>query len=409
MQEVITGIRDVPELQDFPLIAKLSVVEHNDDLFPLTLFNGERGKGNVLEDSLQIARWLERDGVNAIHVSTGNMFIHPRNPAGPLPVDVSARTYESMLRSGELSPILYLLFRSNWGRAFPQWFWSRALKDKLSDPRPFTKLEGLCLEDARAVKSVVKIPVLCTGAFQTPTTIRRAIESGACDAVTMARPLLANPDLPRNAREASRQGQFDYQAPVPCTCCNKCTVNVLENPLGCYERKRFDSYEGMIQHVLSFYEPGPKYTPSRFNLGFQGIMTENLYPEWKRLFRAKAIYNILASLGLLIAFPAIDRFRLFHVPTSAPVLFYLLIAHTFLFGMGFWRVSRDVTRNRDLVVMGFWAQLLVFAVAGWYTCRGDLGPLLGGALALIDLAAAVAFGIFLSRSKLVGFHSEERE
>jgi hypothetical protein len=315
-----------------------------------------------------------------------------------------------MQRSGELSPLWYLLFRSYWVRALPQWFWSRALKAELSDPRPFTKLEGLTLEDARAVRSVVKIPVLCTGAFQTPAVIRRAIESGACDAVTIARPLLANPDLPRDAREASRRGKLDYEAPVPCTCCNKCTVNVLENPLGCYERKRFDSYEGMIQHILSFYEKGPNYTPSRFNLGFRGIMTENLYPRWKRLFRVKAAYNILISIGLAAVYPYADRLpALLRMPPDAAPLLYLLVLHTLIFGLGFWRISRDVTRNRDLVVMGFWTQLLVFVIAAWFTYRGGLGLLLGGATALIDLAAAIAFGVFLARSKLVGFYSEERE
>ena len=410
MREVIQGIRDVPKLADFPMIAKLSVIDHNDDLFPLGLFNGELGKGNGLEDSLQVAQWLERDTVNAIHVSTGNMFIHPRNPAGPLPVDVSARTYEAMLRSGELSPLLYLMLRSYWGRAIPQWFWQRALRKELSDPQPFKKLEGLNLKDARALKEVVKIPILCTGAFQTPEVIRTAIESGACDAVTIARPLLANPELPKLAREASKRGQRDYVSPVPCTCCNKCTVNVLENPLGCYERKRFDSYEGMIQHTLSFYEPGPTYTPSRLNIGFRGIMTENLYPQWKRLFRVKAAYNLLVSICLVCSFPWINNLgQLFKIPTSAPSLFYLLIAHTLIFGFGFWRVSRDVTKNRDLVIMGFWAQLLVFVIGGWYTLRGDLGILLGGATAIIDGAAAVAFGIFIARSKLTGFHSEERE
>jgi 2,4-dienoyl-CoA reductase (NADPH2) len=366
MREVILGIRAVPKLADFPLIAKLSVVDHNDDLFPLGLLNGEFGKGNQLEDGLQIARWLEADGVDAIHVSTGNMFIHPRNPAGPLPVDVSARTYETMLRSGELSPLVYLLFRSYWGRAFPAWMWQRALHKQLAAPQPFKLLEGLSLEDARSVKSVVKIPVLCTGAFQTPTVIRQAIESGACDAVTMARPLLANPELPKLAREASERGDYNYTSPTPCTCCNKCTVNVLENPLGCYERQRFDSYESMIQHTMTFYEPGPSYTPSRFNQGFQGIMTENLYPEWKRLFFVKAIYNLAVSIGLVCIFPRADQLPdCLKIPTSAPALLYLLVVHIFIFGCGFWRISRDVTKNRDLVIMVFWAQFLVFLIGGW--------------------------------------------
>lgn len=410
MREVIQGIRAVPRLVNFPMIAKLSVVDHNDDLFPLGLFNGETGKGNQLEDGLQIASWLEQDGVDAIHVSTGNMFIHPRNPAGPLPVDVSARTYETMLRSGELSPLVYLLFRSYWGRAFPEWMWQRALHKQLSSPQPHKMLEGLSLEDARAVKSVVKIPVLCTGAFQTPEVIRQAIQSGACDAVTMARPLLANPELPKLAREASEKGNRNYVSPTPCTCCNKCTVNVLENPLGCYERKRFDSYEGMMRHTMSFYEPGPDYAPSRFNPEFQGIMTENLYPEWKRLFLTKAVYNLLISIGLLCTFPYthILPYAL-RIPDSEPAFFYLLIAHVFVFGCGFWRISRDVTKNRDLVIMGGLAQFLVCLIGGWYAVKFGPGWLLYASTSAVDGFFAVIFGAFIARSKNVGFHSEERE
>ena len=40
------------------------------------------------------------------------------------------------------------------------------------------------------------MPVICAGGFQTQSVIARAIEGGDCDAVSMARPLLANNDLP---------------------------------------------------------------------------------------------------------------------------------------------------------------------------------------------------------------------
>lgn len=410
LHEVIRGIRDTPELADFPLIAKLGVRDHNNDLFPLGLLNGERGDGNGLDEGLRIAEWLERDSVNAIHVSTGNMFIHPRNPAGFLPVDVLARTYESMLRSGELSPYWYLLFRSYWLRALPQWFWQRPLQEQLADAEPFRRLEGLNLEDARAVKSVVRIPVLCTGSFQTPAAIRDAIETGACDAVTIARSLLANPDMPKMAQKASERGERHYESPVPCTLCNKCTVNVLENPLGCYERRRFVSYEAMLEHIRSFFQPGPTYPPSRFNLEFRGVMTENLFPRWKKLFWWKAIYNALTSVGLVAAIPWLDRLpKSLSIPPNAPsALILLLCVHTFMFGLGYWRISRDVTRNRDLVVMGFWAQVLVCGIAAWYTVNGQIGALLGGTIALIDGVAAVAFGLFIGRTKNVGFPSDER-
>ena len=58
----------------------------------------------------------------------------------------------------------------------------------------------------------------------------------------MARPLLANPDLPLLFAQGLDR------APKPCTYCNKCLVNFVDNPLGCYEESRFASREEMIRH-----------------------------------------------------------------------------------------------------------------------------------------------------------------
>jgi 2,4-dienoyl-CoA reductase (NADPH2) len=44
---------------------------------------------------------------------------------------------------------------------------------------------------------------------------------------------------------------------VPCTYCNKCLVNVLENPLGCYDETRFPSREAMIEQIMSVFQPAP--------------------------------------------------------------------------------------------------------------------------------------------------------
>lgn len=97
-------------------------------------------------------------------------------------------------------------------------------------------------------------PVLCTGGFQTASIIRAAIESGDCDAVTIARPLVANNDLPQLFAAGHDR------APRPCSFCNKCLYNVVENPLGCYDERRFDSREEMIAQILSVYDP-PPYVP----------------------------------------------------------------------------------------------------------------------------------------------------
>src|SRR6185437_15648266 len=83
--------------RDFHLQMKISAVEHNDAL----IFLKFEGAGNTLEDSIKVCQWLVKAGVDAIHVSTGSSFPHPRNPAGSdLPIDVLGQTYEQLASSG---------------------------------------------------------------------------------------------------------------------------------------------------------------------------------------------------------------------------------------------------------------------------------------------------------------------
>ena len=66
---------------DFHLQVKISVTEHNDALV------GNEKPGHTSRESIKICRWLEQEGVDAIHVSIGSFFPHPRNPAGDLPIE----------------------------------------------------------------------------------------------------------------------------------------------------------------------------------------------------------------------------------------------------------------------------------------------------------------------------------
>jgi 2,4-dienoyl-CoA reductase (NADPH2) len=113
-------------------------------------------------------------------------------------------------------------------------------------------IEGQNLPDARAIKKAVTVPVICTGGFQTASVIASAIRAGSCDGVTIARPLVANPDLVRWFERGHDR------APKPCTYCNKCLFNFVENPLGCYEESRFGSREEMVEQILSVYD-APAY------------------------------------------------------------------------------------------------------------------------------------------------------
>lgn len=223
---------------DFHLQVKISAVEYNN-----ALQSSER-PGNTLDDSVQVCRWLEEEGVDAIHVSAGSFFPHPKNPKGvDLPVEDLAATYDTMISSGSRGLLNYLLFRTLSGKLARR-RWNRAAG-------PPDDIEGQLLPEASRIKAAVGIPVICTGGFQTASRIRQAIDMGQCDAVSIARPLIANNDLVHLFAAG-------HDTPArPCTYCNKCLVNVVENPLGCYDESRFASRDAMLEEIMSVYAPPP--------------------------------------------------------------------------------------------------------------------------------------------------------
>jgi 2,4-dienoyl-CoA reductase (NADPH2) len=146
-----------------------------------------------------------------------------------------------MLSSGRHAFRNFVLYKAWPINRVMQMMWSRQLD----------RVEGAILPDAAAIKQAVSIPVLVTGGFQTASVIRKALEDGHCDAVTIARPLIANPDLPR-VFAAGRD-----RPERPCTYSNKCLFALLEDPLGCYDERRFDSREEMLREIYSVYDPPP--------------------------------------------------------------------------------------------------------------------------------------------------------
>jgi 2,4-dienoyl-CoA reductase-like NADH-dependent reductase (Old Yellow Enzyme family) len=230
VQAVRTEVGD-----DFHLQVKISATENAAAFLPWLR------AGNTLEDSTQVCRWLEDAGVDAIHVSAGSTFPHPDNPAGGLPLEEVVTNYDTMISSGVHAFRNYILFRL--------WPINRLMRSRWQ--RPLESVEGALLPDSASIKRSVSIPVLCTGGFQTASVIDRALRDGACDAVTIARPLVANNDL-----VLVFAGGHD-RAPRPCSYCNKCLFNVLESPLGCYDERRYASREEMIHEIYSVFDPPP--------------------------------------------------------------------------------------------------------------------------------------------------------
>jgi len=237
--EIIAAIR-AEVGSDFHLQAKVTGTDYNNAMNPF------EPPGNTIQDAVRVCQWLEQAGVDAIHVSNGNAFPHPKNPPGDFPVAEAATTFDTMISSGRHGlrnftiindPLLGAMFRAAWVHA--------------RGP----VIEGINLPDAHAIKQAVSLPVICTGGFQTASVAQDAIDSGACDAISIARPLIANNDL-------VQQWAAGNDSPErPCTYCNKCLVNVIENPLGCYEQSRFASREEMVKAILSVFDPPPFALP----------------------------------------------------------------------------------------------------------------------------------------------------
>ena len=145
---------------DFPIICRLSADEY--------LEGGLR-----IEETKQIAKILEKEGADALHISACNV-----------------------------------------------------VTGYLNQP-PYYVKEGVFAHLAAAVKSAVDIPVITVGRIRNPAMADQIIREGKADLVSMGRALLADPDLPRKAKE----GKFDEI--IPCISCNKCIQTQRKDSIRC--------------------------------------------------------------------------------------------------------------------------------------------------------------------------------
>lgn len=222
----------------YHLQVKLSAIDYN-NVVPT------EGRGNGLDETIKIAKWAEAAGADAIHVSMGSLFPHPLNPPGDFDFETIASTYDSMISSGSRGFRNYLFFRYEALRPFFRWLWFRMKRG-----RP---VEGVNAQEALAIKRAVSIPIICTGGYQSRALIENYLSAGYFDGVSIARGLIANPDLVKHW-----EAGLDVP-PKPCTFCNKCLLNAPENPLGCYEPARYDgNREKMIETIMRVYAVKPE-------------------------------------------------------------------------------------------------------------------------------------------------------
>jgi len=158
--DIVKGVKAVCG-SDFPVTARLAAKHYMKGIQQSAL-PGEKFQefGRDIEDSIAIARELEKAGFDALLMACG--------------------TYDSIY-----------------------WLYS-----------PMYQKDGLWLEDVAKVKAQLKIPVICPGKITRPQLANDAIKNGMVDAVALGRALLADAHWAGKAR----MGRDD--AIRPCIGCN---------------------------------------------------------------------------------------------------------------------------------------------------------------------------------------------
>jgi len=157
--EVLRTVRNKVDT-DFLVFCRLSGDEYVED-------------GLKLEDTKEIAKALERNGADALHISAC----------------VAASGY-------------------------------------LNHP-PYYAEEGLFVHLAQGIKSVVGIPTITVGRIRTPELANQILEENKADLISMGRALIADPYLPMKTLQGRREEI------IPCISCNRCILSIRKGPLQC--------------------------------------------------------------------------------------------------------------------------------------------------------------------------------
>ncbi len=121
------------------------------------------------------------------------------------------------------------------------------------------------------------------------------------------------------------------------------------------------------------------------------------YYQW--LFITAAIWNLLSAGAVLFLLTDASFRRGIGFPGAADTIsLHLLGCFLFVFGLGYYWVSRDLSRNRDLVKLGVIGKPLVFLVFFGHAFIREIPPLFV-APSVVDLLFGALFLEFLLRTR----------
>ncbi len=210
------------------------------DQFAISFFNHRTDEyGGSLENRLRFAREI----VEEIHAKCGRDFVvalrySPKSfikdwRVGALPGEEFEEKGRDLPEGIEAAKLLvsygYDCLDVDVG-SYDAWWWSHP---------PMYQKKGLYIPYAKLVKEAVDVPVICAGRMDDPDLAAEAVRSGACDIVSLGRPLLADPDYV-NKLKADKAASIR-----PCLSCQEgcmgriqeySALNCAVNPACCRER-----------------------------------------------------------------------------------------------------------------------------------------------------------------------------
>ncbi len=214
---VLTAVRR--EVGDtFPILVKIN---GTDDL-PLR-------RGASTGELVDVARWLQDRGADAIEISRGHYESWP----GMVQGNYRGFLTDSVTR-GPLAPCSPI-------RKTVIFAASPIVERVAGRLRP--PIEGFNLGYAAAFTEALSIPVICVGGFHTREGIEHAIGSGMVDAVSAARAFIADPFLYRNVVSAPTVNR-----PV-CGYCNKCIASFSTTRIDCGSPEIRTRRDAMIREL----------------------------------------------------------------------------------------------------------------------------------------------------------------
>lgn len=125
----------------------------------------------------------------------------------------------------------------------------------------------------------------------------------------------------------------------------------------------------------------------------------NLKSYYRSLFVVGALWNWGATLFFFIAYKPLYAWLNMRTPDD-PIYLQLFLGLCFVYGIGYFLVSRDINANHGIVIMGIIGKIIVFIgfVVDYLTGNAHLLIVLCGT---VDLIFALLFIEFLMRIKKI--------